>query len=71
MTPAVKAFVLAAFAQFEARIAALEEQVKQLSAKTPKATPKNSGKLRWGQGSCAEGKLRWGQTCSSVFVREG
>lgn len=42
MTPAVKAFVLSAFAQFEARIAALEEQVKQLSAKTPKVTPKNS-----------------------------
>ena len=42
MTPAVKAFVLAAFAQFEARIEALEQQVKKLSAKTPKATPKNS-----------------------------
>jgi len=42
MTPAVKAFVLAAFAQFEARIAALEKQVKELSAKTPKATPNNS-----------------------------
>ena len=42
MTPAVKAFVLAAFAQFEARIAEVEKQVKQLSAKSPKATPNNS-----------------------------
>jgi hypothetical protein len=42
MTPAVKAFVLAAFAQFEARIAALEKQVRELSAKTPKAKPNNS-----------------------------
>ena len=42
MTPAVKAFFLAVCAQFEARIAELEEQVKRLSAKTPKATPNNS-----------------------------
>ena len=42
MTPAVKEFVLAAFAHFEARIAELEEQVKKLSAKTPKTTPNNS-----------------------------
>ncbi len=42
MTPAVKVFVLAAFAHFEAKIAELEEQVKKLSAKTPKATPNNS-----------------------------
>ena len=42
MTPAVKAFVLAAFAQLEARIAELEKQVKELSAKRPKVTPNNS-----------------------------
>ncbi len=42
MTPAVRAFVLATFAQFEARIADLEKQVKQLSAKQPKVTPNNS-----------------------------
>lgn len=46
MTPAVKAFVLAAFATFEARIAALEKQVSQLTAqlqaKSLKVTPNNS-----------------------------
>jgi transposase len=46
MTPAVKAFVIAAFATFEARIAILEKQVKQLTAQlagnSPKATPNNS-----------------------------
>ena len=35
MTPSVKAFVLAAFAKFEERISALEEQVEKL-------TPRNS-----------------------------
>lgn len=42
MTPAVKAFVVAAFAQFEARIAALENQVQELTEKLTRATPKNS-----------------------------
>lgn len=42
MTPAVKEFVKAAFARLEARIAALEKQVKEHSAKSPKATPHNS-----------------------------
>lgn len=42
MTPAVKAYVLALIGQFESRIAALEKQVEQLSAKSPKATPNNS-----------------------------
>jgi transposase len=42
MTPAVKQFVLAAFAIFEKRIADLEKQVAELSAKQPKTTPRNS-----------------------------
>jgi len=42
MTPAVKAFVLAAFAQFEARIAELEKQVKELTEQRSKVTPNNS-----------------------------
>lgn len=42
MTPAVKAFVLAAFSQFESRIVELEKQVQKLTTKPPKATPNNS-----------------------------
>ncbi len=49
MTPAVKAFVLAAFARFEARILelenqvqGLEKQVQRLTDKSPKPTPSNS-----------------------------
>jgi len=42
MTPAVRAFVLAAFARFEARIDELETTVKELQEQVQKLTPQNS-----------------------------
>ncbi len=42
MTPAVKAFVLAAFAQLEARNQELEARIKELEEKVQKLTPQNS-----------------------------
>ncbi len=42
MTPAVKAFVLAAFANFEKRIVELGKQIGKLEAKLQKLTPQNS-----------------------------
>lgn len=42
MTPAVKAFVEAAFAKYEQRIAELEKQVRSLADQLQKLTPRNS-----------------------------
>ena len=42
MTPAVKAFVLTAFAQLEARNQELEARIKELEEKVQKLTPQNS-----------------------------